>query len=276
MKLRKALPIIGIISLLLLAGCSGINPLEPTDDRSKAEKINDSMHEVETAQTRVSTVRNISISSNNTSITNFQRQEVRTQYNFKNNSSVSNGVGEQYFAGEHAQYQFETFYKSGTVYNRRISTLSNSSEAPEWKSTQANASLREQFTIFSDESFFNNQTRNDNLSTNQTIVYQIDLLNGSNKSLIENHKISAMDKHKDYLDMYAVEIYVNNSTHRLEEVRVYAYGELSNKEVEQLQEVYQDREAPATGTIEYAMQIEFVKYNHTVDITVPEEAKEAQ
>lgn len=273
MNTRKVLPIVGVISLLLLAGCSGINPL--SEEKTQAEKINESMNDVDSAQTQVTTVYNMTIRGENATLINFRRQQVQSQYNFTTDKSVTIGAGEEIFANKNTQYQFESYYNNGTTYTRRATSLDDNNSEVEWQAQEGKMSLKNQFTTFSDEDFFENRTpkKTDN---NQTLVYQIDLLNNSSDSLVQNHNISQMDAQRNLLDVYALEIYVNNSTNRLEEVRLYAYGELSNEELSEIQPEYEDREGDAVGRIEYALQIEFLEYNHGVAIDIPEDAKNAE
>lgn len=274
---QRTLPLLGVLALVVLAGCAGLptvnNPLDSTNTQpdTTAGQIEYAMENAQSVETRATTIQNITIRDNDSTIRDLRQQQVQTQYNFTNNQYVALGSGRQLFLNNTVSFQFERYQDNTTQYEKRANSAKN--ETPDWTTTQVSYTPREQFATLANKSFLQHFNATTN---NSTIRYQIDLLN--NSSAVEElpgNSVTQMDTFRPVLDVYVAEIYVNASTHQFEEVRVYAYGDLNQSDLEQLDDRYKTQtDGQGEGVIEYATEIEYRAYNTSTNITIPENATE--
>lgn len=268
---KKVIAAISVIALVLISVWAlGANPLE---NPSTAEKIESEMASVETVQSNTTTTQVISLTNGETIINDTRRQQIYARYNFTQDRFISQGFAEQEFTGSKEQIAYERYYVDETLYTRTASSSNNTTSG--WTAQEGEVNLTKRAIAVADADFLShyNATENDS-----TIVYEINMLEDephiNNK--LQNRTFTQFDGYKPILDTYVMEIYVNASTYRVEETRIFLQADLNTSELEQIDDVYgQTNQTSTQGRITYASTVKYDAYNEPVNITQPEEINES-
>lgn len=272
MDSRKVIAAISAIILIsTVVWLVGFNPLE---NQSTAEKIETEMSSVETVQTNTTTTKVISLTDGETIINDTRRQQVFARYDFNQDKFISQGFAEQKVFGNAQQVAYEQYYIDGTSYTRTATSSNNNTSS--WQSQEGKINLSKRAIGVADSDFLShyNATKNES-----TLVYKIDMLEDKphiNQKL-ENSSFTPFDSRRSLLDTYVIEVYVNASTYRIEETRIFLQADLNTSELKQIDDAYgQTNQSSTQGRITYASTIKYSSYNEPVNITRPEQLNESE
>lgn len=270
MEHRNLFAILAVSLLVLTAGCSAItNQTEPT---STEEKIEQSMKSIDTVEVRQQAFRNITVQNDQSQISQTTDYRVASKYSLENESYLELTQTREKFLQNEVMQQSERYYINGTMYYRSANSLQNNTSNPEWQVEDREVNVTEPLLVFADADLLEHYepVETDN---NSTLKYQIDLL--SNDSHVEKKLngtgVSDFDRVRPFLEVYELEIRVDAETHRLQNVRIAAFGQLNQSQLSQLDDIYRSVEGDEpSGALTYAVEYKFSGYNTNVTIQPPE------
>lgn len=264
MQEEKEAVIIVILTTALFLSLGAFSVAEIMHNTQPTEQqIETTMENVETVEVQQQSFRNITVQDQNSTISQTTDVRTATKYDVTNNSYFSVTQTEERFAGNQLAQQQEEYFVNGTLYYRSQNSVQNTTA--EWQTETVTYNVSNEVTQFSNATFLSqaNMTTQTNNAT-QYHIYQINVLNHSNNSV----SISQFDQYKEYLDIYEFELYVNAETNRIQNVRIAAFGELTQSQLASLDDTYESIQS-SNGTISYAIEYTYGGYNEETTIRPP-------
>lgn len=283
--MKRTLVTFGVIALVLLAGCSALQPGTDTPDDEQMTKESaitnaSQLHlNAQSVTVKSTTSQEISIQNETDTVETTTRQNTTTKYNFSEQSYHMKGTLYRQAGGaQAATFPMETYYVDGTLYRKSVTQ-----NGTVWQSGAGDFRRDTLFNISSmtDSDTLEHFTFEDNSEEDGTYVYTADLTNESAfNALIESDQNRLSSDGYNLIvenaESFTLTIVVDSETEQLQKVSVQLDSTLTGEQVRQ-SDAFDFSENAELDNVEIGVSFESTKqytnYNGGQTITVPEEVK---